>query len=75
MPYYSFRNKETGEETEQYMKISELDEFLAQSPHLEQMPCRPGIGYNMVVRKPDDYFRDRLREIKKSHPGSNINTF
>lgn len=75
MPSYWFRNKATGEEFEQFMRIAELEEFLAQQPDLEQMPCCPAIGYTMMRGKPDDHFRDRLKEIKKSHPGANINTW
>ena len=79
MPTYSFRNNETKEEFDKFFKSSSLkDEFLEQNPQLQQIhtstvglidPTRLGI------RKPDDAFRDRLRDIKQSHLHSTINTF
>lgn len=78
MPTYLFRNKETGEEFEEFMlKISELEPYLEANPHLEQLVhgC-PGLGYNIHTKKPDDGFRDVLRAIKKrSGKRNSINTF
>jgi len=75
MPTYAFKNKETDEQFEVNLKISQLDEFKADHPHLEQViipqPMISGSG-----SKPDDGFRDVLKSIKKaSGRGSNINTF
>ena len=59
MPTYLFRNKETGEEFEEFMlKISELEPYLEANPHLEQLVhgC-PGLGYNIHTKKPDDGFQ------------------
>ncbi len=75
MPTYAFRNKETDEEFTDFMTISQLDEFLEANPHLEQLVHgAPLVGYRGMP-KPNDGFRDILREIKKKHVGSNINTF
>ena len=75
MPTYTFRNKETDESFDLVLKISQLDEFKADHPHLEQV-----ITSQNVVRsrdmKPDSGFRDVLKSIQKaSGRGSNINTF
>jgi len=75
MPTYSFRNKETDEKFDLTLKISQLDEFKADHPHLEQVinpqPTISGSG-----QKPDNGFRDVLKSIKKaSGRGANINTF
>lgn len=73
MPTYNFRNKETGEETSEFMSISALDQYLLDNPHLEQgLSGTPMIGYSYNSAKPDQYWKDRLREIKKSHYKSNI---
>ena len=74
MPTYTFLNKTTGEETTEFMKISELDKFIVDHPELSCLPSAPLISYN-DLKKPSDGFRDRLREIKASHRGSTINTF
>lgn len=62
------------------MSISACDQYLKDNPDMEQMINGfPGIGYNTVTKKPDDGFRDVLREIKKNNSKgftkSNINTF
>jgi len=75
MPTYTFRNKETGEQFEQFMKISELDEYRKQNPHLESIitgapmmmdPMRAG------VRKIDNGFKDVLQQIHSRTPGSKL---
>lgn len=48
MPTYSFRNKETGEEFDQFMSISELDKFLEENTNLEKLLSAPCfLGANM----------------------------
>jgi len=81
LPTYRFLNTETGDEHEEFMSISARETYLAEHPELVQMlNGAPAIGdsIRMGIRKPDDAFRDRLREIKKSHSGgitkSTINT-
>lgn len=78
MPTYNFRNKETGEEIEISMKISELDEYKQTNPHLEQFLTRPpslGDSIRLGIRKPDQGFREVLSKAKEAHPKGNINTF
>lgn len=75
MPTYKFRDKNTNKEWTDFMGISAMEKFLAENPHIEQLVngC-PNIigGYNL---KPDNTFRDVLKEIKKKHPKGNIETF
>lgn len=76
MPTYLFKNKNTGEEKEEFMSISERDKFLADNPEYEQLVNgAPSIGFHMLTRKPDQGFRDKLKEIKRKHKYSNINTW
>jgi Tfp pilus assembly ATPase PilU len=75
MPTYIFRNTETDEISEVWMKMSEREPYLEANPHLVQMFSVPAVSYN-DAKKPDDSFRDILRDIKKgSGKGANINTF
>ena len=74
MPLYQFVNKETEEEFEKLMPYSKVEEFLAENPHVEKKITSSSIGYN-DAKKPDDSFRDILRDIKKNSPRSDINTF
>lgn len=78
MPEYLFHNKETNEEWTEWMSISERDAFLESNPHVEQLVHgAPMVAYRAGQRtKPDDSFRDVLKEVKKkSGRTSTINTF
>lgn len=78
MPEYKFHNKETNEEWTEWMSISERTKFLADNPHIEQLVYgAPAVTYRAGQRtKPDDGFRDVLREVKKKHGRrANVNTF
>lgn len=75
MPLYSFINTETGEEHEELMKFSDREQYLLDNPHLQ-----PKLNACGFVRsngmKPDEGFRDLLRDMKKgSGRGNTINTF
>lgn len=78
MPTYNFRNKDTGEETEIFLRIAELDQYKKDNPHLEQFLTRPPANVGMVrdmhSRVPDG-FNDVMKQIKKtSGMGNTIKT-
>jgi hypothetical protein len=80
MPTYRFLNKTTNEEFEDFMSISALEGYLRDNPHLVQLVNgSPAIVSGRGQGKPDQGFRDVLREIKKKHSKgitkSTINTF
>lgn len=80
MPTYSFRNKETDEVFDKFMKMSERDPYLAENPNIEPVMTAPGVNRELTSRmKPDGGFRDLLKDIKKKHnkvwTPSTINTF
>ena len=82
MPTYLFKNINTDEEQELFMSITERDKYLEGNPDITQLVHgAPSIGdsIRLGLRKPDDGFRDRLREIKKHHSRgitkSTVNTF
>lgn len=58
------------------MKISELDDFTKNNPHLTQIPQAPMIVDPTRVMgagpKPDSDFVDVLKTIKKNNYGSTI---
>jgi len=75
MPTYTFKVKDTDEQFDVVLKISQLDEFKADHPNLEQV-----ISAQPTVRsrdqKPDSGFRDVLKSIKKASGRNNtVNTF
>ena len=76
MPTYEFRNKKTGEVTEQFFSFwTDRDEYLAANPHLETTMTRPPqinadpIGGNQHGKA----FREVLNKIHKTTPGSTLN--
>ena len=80
MPTYRFLNNETSEEYEEFMTISALDTYLQENPNLTQlMNGAPLIHSGRGTGKPDNGFRDLLKDMKKKHSkginGSTINTF
>jgi hypothetical protein len=77
MPTYTFINTETDEEFELFFKSwKNKDEYLEANQNIQQtLRSAPQVGYN-DAKKPDEGFRDILRDIKKgSGTGVNINTF
>jgi hypothetical protein len=76
MPTFSFTNTETNEEFDQFFSSWRTkDEYLEANPHITQRITTFAVSYN-DARKPDEGFRDILRDIKKgSGKGANINTF
>lgn len=79
MPTYRFVN-EKGEEFEEFMSISALDNYLKENPNLTQLVNgAPMISSGRGLGKPDQGFRDLLKDMKKKHSGgftrSTINTF
>lgn len=71
MPTYEFRNKETGEVTEEFFKSwAGKDEYLAANPHLEQTMTRPPavVGDHVTIKK-DTGFKEVLQKINERVPG------
>jgi hypothetical protein len=82
MPSYTFRDLNTGDEFTTVMSMTEREEYLKANPNIQQqLIAAPALGdsIRMGLRKPDNGFRDRLKEIKKQHSRgltrSTINTF
>jgi hypothetical protein len=76
MPTYVFRNKETGEQFEKIMKISELDTFRQQNPQLETVIQSVAFGDPTKMtstRKFDTGFKEVLQRIHEKTPGSQLN--
>ena len=76
MPTYVFRNKETGEQFEQVMRMSELDPFRADNPHLETVIQAVAFGDPTKLsssRKFDSGFKEVLQKIHERSPGSELN--
>jgi hypothetical protein len=79
MPSYYFQNKETDEIVEKILSFAERDQFLEENPEFKQMISAPLIHSGRGLGKPDDGFRDLLKDMRKKHSQgftrSTINTF
>ena len=82
MPSYTFKDLNTGEEFNVIMSMNEREEFVASNPHMQQViHSAPALGdsIRLGLKKPDNGFRDRLKEIKKAHSRgltkSTVNTY
>jgi hypothetical protein len=68
MPTYRFLNNDTNEEFEDFMSISALSQFLEENPHITQLVNgAPLIHSGRGLGKPDQGFRDLLKDMKKKH--------
>ncbi len=78
MPTYNFKNQESGEEYSKFLFASELEDYLKNNPLVIQTisnGSQVGDPWRMGRIKPDDGFRDILRNIKKKHAHTTVNTF
>lgn len=68
MPTYYFKDETTGEETEEMIRISDLDEFKKSNPNLKQIIKHSnGItsGYVTVRQRAGSEWGNLLSKIKK----------
>lgn len=76
MPHYTFLNKETNEEFNEIMTLTEREEFLKTNPHIEQLIFKTApvlhSGRGLGLRKVDDGFRDVMKNISKRNPRNNM---
>lgn len=75
MPLYTVRNIETQESKDIILKWSEREQYLIDNPGWEFIITgAPSIGdpVKLGITRPDEGFKDRLREIHKNTPGSTI---
>ena len=75
MPTYEFKDKETGESKELFMKISEKDQFLKDNPNLKQVI----LPANFITRRDGDVLKkagagwnEVLQKVGEHHPGSEV---
>ena len=77
MPTYTFHDTTTNTDEDIFMKISDVNDYLAKNPTKTKIITSVTIvsGIESGTNKPDANFRDILRTIKKNNRRSTINTF
>lgn len=72
--HYTFENSKTKKVVDLIMSLAERDQYVIDNPHMIQI-IKPSGFIGGVGNKPDEGFRDILREIKKAHPNGTVDTF
>ena len=73
MPNYTFRNTETGEEFEEFMKMDEKEQFLKDNQNFMfvfKPVALPGDHIMGVGPKETTQFKERMAKISQAHPMS-----
>lgn len=72
MPLYTFYNKKTKKEHTDMMTISEMETYLEQNPHINQVLKSLNIvaGVSGLSYRQDGGWKDNLSRIAEAHPKS-----
>ena len=73
MPTYTFYDTVTQEEYEEFMSISELDEYKKRNSHVNQVYTPIAVVGDHVMGvgpKTDGGFQENMQRIAAAHPGS-----
>lgn len=74
MPTYHFRDTKTGEITEEFMSISQREEYMKQNPHLEpyieSAPMFSYTGSGDFQSKTDNTWKEVMAKVTEAHPNS-----
>ena len=78
MPIYQYKNEETGEVSDKFMSIADMEQFEIDNPHMKKIIHAAAFAaperMSIPVKKTDDHFNDLLKTMKKGNPGSDIKT-
>ena len=70
MPTYNFKNEKTGEVTEHFMKLSEMEQFKKDNPHLSVVLGATASVSGVGSLKTDNGFKEVLSKVAEAHPTS-----
>ena len=73
MPTYTFYNKKTKQEYDEFMPMNSREEYLKNNRHITQVPVAIAIAGDHIMGtgpKVDGGFTERMEQIASSHPGS-----
>jgi hypothetical protein len=73
MPVYRFKDNDTNEIFEVFMKISEKEKYLMENSNIESYIMAPSIVSGVsVTNKVPDGFKDVLSRISEQHKGTEL---
>ena len=79
MPIYQYKNEETGEVSDKFMSISDMEQFEIDNPHMKKIIHAAAFASSERlsipgVKKPDGEFNSLLKNMKDNNAGSTIKT-
>ena len=70
MPIYIFKSTKTEETYEEFLSMSEREEYLKNNPDVIQVPTAPAVVSGVGGIKTDGGFNEVLSKISEAHPTS-----
>ena len=70
MPTYTFYNKDTDEQFDEFMSWSEREKYLKDNPHIEPMLTTAALVGDHIVNKMDGGMKETFSRIAEAHPNS-----
>tara|TARA_Y100000996_G_C22340007_1_gene568239 strand:- start:78 stop:386 length:309 start_codon:yes stop_codon:yes gene_type:complete len=73
MPTYTFYDTVTCEQYDEFMSMSELDDYKKLNPQVQQVPVAVAIAGDHIMGvgpKQDNGMTENLQRIAESHPGT-----
>ena len=73
MPTYTFYNKKTKQEYDEFMSMDSREEYLKNNSHIRQVPVAVALTGDHIMGagpKIDGGFNERMEQIANSNPGS-----
>ena len=73
MPTYTFYNKKTKQEYDEFMSMDIREEYLKNNSHIIQVPVTVALAGDHIMGvgpKIDGGFNERMEQIANSNPGS-----
>ena len=72
MPTYTFKNNETGEVIETFLKVADLDQYKKDNPHLTTVIGATATVSGVGGLKNDNGFKEVLHKVAEAHPNSEL---
>ena len=70
MPTYTFYNKDTDEQFDEFMSWREREKYLKDNPHIEPMLTTAALVGDHIVNKMDGGMKETFSRIAEAHPNS-----
>ena len=70
MPTYTFYDKDTDEQFDEFMSWSEREKYLKDNPHIEPMLTTAALVGDHIVNRMDGGMKETFSRIAEAHPNS-----